>query len=346
MTASAHIYPDLVRKALNLSGEELRGHRVIGEIMIHDRSAILVRYSWSDDGTRIEAGISLEGKYGIVRQAVVGAGRSIGLPHDWVEDVLPAVFGHGPSAPAEFPTGMYPSWERPGLRVLSALASLLVPMTVLASLRMEDDVSYDDLEPVIRIAAQAGIKSARRLKGLVAPYLEQKEKADGDLARILEKRLSQFEYALDRFGCGVVLSSKPKSLAEIAALAREDGDCFGLASAEFGEVFYLEKDKAARQAMLDPVPTPTGDPRNDAWLGAIGEHLAQRWELQVPPWAQDAAFMGGQKPSFWPDEALARDIQIVETPPAFRRRLLFTYAEPLMNAKFPHDRKVRMPFWP
>jgi hypothetical protein len=79
MAASAHIYPALVRKALDLAGEELRGHRVIGEIMIHGRSVILVRYSWSDDGNRIEADIFLEGKYGIVRQAVVGAGRSIGL---------------------------------------------------------------------------------------------------------------------------------------------------------------------------------------------------------------------------------------------------------------------------
>ena len=345
MTASAHIYPTLVRKALDFAGEELRGRGVIGEIMIHGQSVILVRYSWSDDGIRIKADISLEGRAGIVCQAVVGAGRSIGLPNDWVEDVLPAVFDHGPSASARFPTGMYPSWERPGLRVLSAPASLLVPMAFLASLRLMDDIGYDDLEPMVRIAAQAGIKSARRLKCLVAPYLERKEKEDGDLARILERRLSQFEYALDRFGCGVVLNAKPKSLAEVATLARENGDCFGLASGAFGEAFYLEKDKAAQQAMLDPVPIPTGDPRNDAWLGAVGEHLAQRWGLEVPPWTQEVAFMGGQKPSFWPDATVARDIQIVETPPAFRRRLLFTYAEPLMNAKFPNDRKVRMPFW-
>jgi hypothetical protein len=345
MTASAHIYPALVRKALALAGEELRGHRVIGEIMIHGRSAILVRYCWADDGTRIKADIALEGRSGIVRQAVVGAGRSIGLPSDWAEDVLPAVFGHGLSGPAGFPTGMYPSWERPGLRVLSAPASLLAPMTLLASLRLKDDIGYDDLEPVIRIAAQAGIKSARRLKCLVAPYLVREEKEDGEIARILERRLSQFEYALGRFGCGVVLNAKPKSLADVAASAREDGDCFGLASGEFGQAFYLEKDKVARQAMLDPVPISTGDPRNDAWLGAIDEHLAQRWTLEVPTWTQDVPFMGGQTPSFWPDKALAREIQIVETPPAFRRRLLFTYAEPLMNAKFPADRKVRMPFW-
>src|SRR3712207_2689082 len=119
MTASAHIHPALVRRALDLAGEELRERRVLGEIMIHGRSAVLLRYAWSDDGNRIEADISLEGRHGIVRQAAVGAGRSVGLPHGWVEDVLPTTFVHGPSSPAGFPTGMYPSWERPGLRVLS-----------------------------------------------------------------------------------------------------------------------------------------------------------------------------------------------------------------------------------
>jgi hypothetical protein len=345
MTPSADIYLTLVRKALDLAGEELRSRRVIGEIMIHERSAFVLRYSWSDDGNRIEADIALEGRNGIVRQAVVGAGRSVGLPNDWIEDILPAAFGNGPSAQAGFPTGMYPSWERPGLRVLSGPAGLLVPMTFLASLRMGDDINYEDLEPIIRIAARAGIKSARRLRRLVAPYLERKAKDESDLARIIGRRLSQFEALLDHLGYGLALSSSPKSLADVAALAREDEDCFGLASGEFGEAFYLEKDKAAQQAMLDPVPISTGDRENDAWLGAIGEHLAQRWGLDVPAWTQDPPFMGGPRPFFWPDEAAARDIQIIETPPAFRRRLLFTYAEPLMNAKFPNNRKVRMPFW-
>ena len=49
-------------------------------------------------------------------------------------------------------------------------------MAFLASLRLMDDIGYDDLEPMVRIAAQAGIKSARRLKCLVAPYLERKER--------------------------------------------------------------------------------------------------------------------------------------------------------------------------
>lgn len=68
-------------------------------------------------------------------------------------------------------------------------------------------------------------------------------------------------------------------------------------------------------------------------------------EPGLPNDVQDLALCVDSSPDFWPDATVARDIQVVETPPAFRRRLLFTYAEPLMNAKFPNDRKVRMPFW-
>ena len=275
-----------------------------------------MRYSWADDGNRIEADICLEGRHGIVRQTTVEAGRSVGLPNDWVEDVLPAAFGHGPSWPAGFPTGMYPSWERPGLRILSAPASLLVPMAFLASLRPMDDISYNDLEPAIRIAAQAGIKSARCLRRLVAPYLERKEKDDGDLARMIEKRLSQFEYALDRFGCGVVLRSKPKSLADVAAMAREDCDCFGPASGEFQQAFYLEKDRAARQTMLDPVPIPTGDPRTmhgseqsvSTWPSA-GVSKCHRGPRRQPSWA-DTSRTSGQTRHWRATSKLSRRLRL------------------------------------
>lgn len=116
-------------------------------------------------------------------------------------------------------------------------------------------------------------------------------------------------------------------------------------SYQFQENFYLETNKDTQQAMLDPAPVPLELDWNDAWIGAIGEHLAQRWSLKVPAWTQEAAFMGTGKPNFWSSEPTARDIEIAETPPAFRRRLLFTSAEPLMNAKFPNHMKVIMPYW-
>jgi hypothetical protein len=334
-----------VRRALELAGEDIRERKILGEIMVHGSWACLLRYSWTDDGSRIEANISFDGKSGVIRQATAWAGRRVGLPDGWVDDILPFLFGEGPSSPGGFPTGMYPTWERPGLRVLAAPPRLLIPMVFLATLRPMSDIGIDDLEPAVRIAAGIGIRTGGHLKALVDPYLKRKEKDDGDMAREIGRRLSFFEAALDRFGYRPAFKARPKSIAEVADLARKDQDDFGPASGEFGASFYIEEDAAARQAMLNPAPVPTGYAEHDAVIGAMGEHLALRWGLKVPAWTREAAFMGGARPYFWPDSPEARDIQIVETPPSFRRRLLFSYAEPLMNAKFPHASKVKMPFW-
>jgi hypothetical protein len=241
---------------------------------------------------------------------------------------------------------MFPTWERPGLRVLAAPLRLLIPMAFLATLRPMGDLSMEDLDPFVRLAAQAGIKTSRRLETLIAPYVDNKRNRDDHVRDAVDRRLEWwYEVALDRLGCGLTLGSKPKSLAEVADVAREDGDLLPLALIAFREAFYVATDRDAQQAMLDPVPSPTGNARSDAWIGATGEHLAQRWGLEVPSWTQDPAFMGEAAPSFYPFDPRARDIQLIETPPAFRRRLLFSQAEPLLNAKFPSARKVRMPFW-
>jgi hypothetical protein len=337
--------PAKIRQALNLAGEDIRGHRVLGEIMIHAGRAILLRYSWSDDGSRIETDISLDGKEGLVRRALEKSGRVVGLPIEWLQDLLPRLCSDGSGL---FPTGMYPSWERPGLRVVVAQPNLILAMVFLATLQPTAELSFDEIEPAVWIATQAGVRTPERLRSLISPYVERTIEPEYELAQMVERRLSQFEAAFEHFGYGTTPNT-PQSFAEVADLLREDRDAFPggfhrMVSELAGE-YYRSRDEASRQVMLDPVPMPTGDAEIDAWIGASGEHLAQRWGLKVPGWAAEAAFMGGARPRFYPFNPVARGIQIVETPPAFRRRLLFTDAEPLMNARLPHDRKVRMPFW-
>src|SRR6476646_2518091 len=41
--------------------------------------------------------------------------------------------------------------------------------------------------------------------------------------------------------------------------------------------------KEAQQRRLGPAPQPVGNPLIDAWICAVGEHLAQRWR---PNWTQ------------------------------------------------------------
>src|SRR3712207_188988 len=102
--------PTVIRKALDLVGGELRDQRVLGEIMVCSGSVFLLQYGWTDDGNRIEANISLDGRNGPVRQACERAGQSVGLLGGWIDRLLPRLCRDGVPQSADFPTGMYPSW--------------------------------------------------------------------------------------------------------------------------------------------------------------------------------------------------------------------------------------------
>src|SRR5262245_43180788 len=113
--------------------------------------------------------------------------------------------------------------------------------------------------------------------------------------------------------------SRPQSLAEVAKIAQANASDFAMALDEFTDEFYLDHpDKVAQQRRLDPVPEPVGNPLIDAWIGAAGEHLAQRWGLQVPNWTRRPAHFALEEPAFLPDARSLRGVVIVESPPAFR----------------------------
>jgi hypothetical protein len=140
---------------------------------------------------------------------------------------------------------------------------------------------------------------------------------------------------------------RPHTLAEVVSVARAgDRDEFGIACDEFCDAFYLEyPDKERMQAHLDPVPNVTGDPEKDAWIGAIGEHLALRWGLKVPKWTTRSMHFALTAPVFMPPSMALRPFLIAESPSAFRSRLIFTMAEPLRRARFPSDVElIRMPW--
>jgi len=130
--------------------------------------------------------------------------------------------------------------------------------------------------------------------------------------------------------------ARPQTLAEVAQIARTHPSDFAMALDEFVDEFYLDHgDKVAQQQRLNAAPEPVRDPRIDAWIGAVGEHLALRWKLTVPAWTRQDHHFALEQPVFSPDSPALRGILIVESPAAFRSRLLFVRAEPLQRARFP-----------
>jgi len=122
---------------------------------------------------------------------------------------------------------------------------------------------------------------------------------------------------------------RPNSLKEAVARMGQQG--FFPPLDEFLDQFYLAEE---RQAFINDEPRFTGDAWQDAYIGAVAEHLARRWGLMIPPWVDDPRrFL--DTPCFADDAQWAKPVLLRDSPIAFRRRLIFTEAEPLRRARFP-----------
>lgn len=124
---------------------------------------------------------------------------------------------------------------------------------------------------------------------------------------------------------------RPRSLVEVVACADAHGDIDSFLR-EFLDEFYLESDAQRRAAMLSDAPPLRGNGRQDAYLAAVAEHLALHNDLDVPQWAEDAArFL--HKPFFPAGLESLKATLLMESPAAFRRRMIFVGSDPLYRPR-------------
>ncbi len=129
---------------------------------------------------------------------------------------------------------------------------------------------------------------------------------------------------------------RPGTLAQVQRFVRDEGEPLRSCLVGFLDEFYADRDATSRRARLEEAPGLTGDERQDAFIGAIGEHLCHRWVLGEPPaWTNDPArFLS--RPWFIGPERM-KAFLLAESPSAFRRRFIFTEIEPLRRAGMPKD---------
>lgn len=126
-------------------------------------------------------------------------------------------------------------------------------------------------------------------------------------------------------------SRRPHSLKEVVqwGLALGDMDSF---LREFLDEFYSTPSLEKRQNMLEEEPPLVEELRTNAYLAAVAEHLARQDHLIPPQWVSaEVRFL---KRPFFPCglESLKATL-LVESPNAFRRRLIFVGAEPLYRPR-------------
>lgn len=115
-----------------------------------------------------------------------------------------------------------------------------------------------------------------------------------------------------------------QSIAGIAQRVHAGEDFFPAVRELLDEVAVLQRPDQLERAIASE-PEPTGDPRYDAYLGALAEHLAIRHGASAPAWTRaPKRFLD----RFWfPSEVKGfRAIAIAQSPAAFRRRGIFIAA--------------------
>jgi hypothetical protein len=132
---------------------------------------------------------------------------------------------------------------------------------------------------------------------------------------------------------------RPATLADVAR-RRNGGEELPALLVGFLDSFYGSLRESKAQRALDECPEPLPEAREHALLGGIAEHLARRWGLSIPDWSNDPSrFL--KRPYFTTPLEGLKALLIAESPLAFRRRLIFTEAEPLRRARMPVTQPAR-----
>jgi hypothetical protein len=111
----------------------------------------------------------------------------------------------------------------------------------------------------------------------------------------------------------------PSTLHEVSVRAGNGTQTFDAALREFLDHFY--SNPAEREASLRAQPMPLDDLR-DAYLAATAEHLARCHGLPVPEWSETYG-LALRHPFFAGGLESLKALLTVESPAAFRRRMLF-----------------------
>lgn len=124
--------------------------------------------------------------------------------------------------------------------------------------------------------------------------------------------------------------SRSQTIAEIAERTQVQPDCFDRAVREFLDS-WQSMSQRERSGALKNEPRKVG-PLDDAYLAALTEHLALSERMDIPGWTDDKSRFLDQ-PFFAGGLESLKAILLVESPLAFRRRLIFISADGLARPR-------------
>jgi hypothetical protein len=124
-------------------------------------------------------------------------------------------------------------------------------------------------------------------------------------------------------------TQRPRSLQDVSRRVAVGELPFDHAVREFLDSFYARTDE--RQSALAEPPDLL-EPIRDAYLAAVAEHLARTYHLDVPVWVERRG-LDLKRPFFAGGLESLKARLLVESPTAFRRRMIFVSADALSRPR-------------
>jgi hypothetical protein len=126
-------------------------------------------------------------------------------------------------------------------------------------------------------------------------------------------------------------SRRPRSLQEAAIWGNALGNRDSMLR-EFLDEYYVAPAADRARMLEDEPPLLPDDDRANAYYAAVAEHLAMSDGLRAPAWVQSTArFL--RRPFFPAGLESLKATLLVESPPAFRRRMIFVDRNPLYRPR-------------
>lgn len=124
---------------------------------------------------------------------------------------------------------------------------------------------------------------------------------------------------------------RPRSLEEVAIRAKVNNRETAYLR-EFMDEFYSQDDPNILFKMIEKEPVLTDEPKINAYYAAVAEHLAYKYKLKIPSWVNNKErFL--HRAHFPCGLESLKALYLMESPVAFRRRMIFVEAEPLYRPR-------------
>ncbi|SOC30396.1 hypothetical protein [Thalassospira xiamenensis] len=304
--------------AFDLLGCEAAKRGKVIDIALYDDSYLMQTSDVHPSTVDVDAFLQSERR--LANQLIGNIAKKLDLAPGWLNLAARfVVHPNGKPEPKLFPFGDYPrNGEGPvGLRVFWPDPEYILVMKLLTN-------------------GDADFTNDERNEALICS-LEQKTR-HSDKASLKTTCKSCFP-ELPYVKVEMNLNRRPGTLVEVIRRVKAHGHDFHITFREFLDNFYVEEDLRVKYAKILGRPEFLDDDVKDAYIGGVAEHLCHRWGIGTPPeWTNDPRrFL--KKPWFPPGADSEKPRLLVESPSAFRRRLIFIEAEPLRRIRMPHDER-------